>query len=664
MRYERVCRLMLVAAACTLAFAAVAQAVSAKPTATTFSSSFESGDPQPDWVNTAERASGVTGPKATGIPGNVTDKVVNVTASGENTDGGEVKENLVHGATESKWLVFASTAWVALELSQPIAVVDYALTSANDEPGRDPKDWTLEGSNDGQAWTTLDTQTNQDFGERFQTKEYHFDNAVAYRFYRLNITLNHGDDIVQLAELQLSNGDTASPPPSDMRSQTGKGPRNGYNAKSGAGFTGIKALQYAGEHTASGRGYSYNKVFDVDVRVKRDTEVSYLIFPDFERGDLSYPSTYAAVDLRFTDGTYLSDLGAKDQHGAALSPRGQGASKTLSTNQWNFLRSRIGDVANGKTIDRILVAYDNPNGPATFGGWVDDIKITDGPPALGAQRPSDWVATTRGTNSSGNFSRGNNFPATAVPHGFNFWTPVTDAGSTSWLYEYAKRNNADNLPTLQAFAASHEPSPWMGDRQTFQVMPSAATGTPDADRNARALPFRHANEIAKAHYYSVKFEDGIRAEIAPTDHAAIFRFTFPGSAASLIFDNVDDAAGLTIDSRRPDHRQGQGRRQRLLRRAQRALQRRHAALRLRHLRQADQGDRDADRRQPARDGLRALRRADGEHADRHIADQRRPGQAQPRPRDRQGRELRLRQGPRPARLGPQALDDRGQGRER
>ena len=65
---------------------------------------------------------------------------------------------------------------------------------------------------------------------------------------------------------------------------------------------------------------------------------------------------------------------------------------------------------------------------------------------------------------------------------------MTNAGSQSWLYDYARANNADNLPTLQAFARSHEPSPWMGDRQTFQVMPSAAAGTPDAGRNARGCP--------------------------------------------------------------------------------------------------------------------------------------------------------------------------------
>ena len=121
-----------------------------------------------------------------------------------------------------------------------------------------------------------------------------------------------------------------------------------------------------------------------------------------------------------------------------------------------------------------------------FRGWVDDVTLGPKAPDKPLAHLSDYAVTTRGTHSSGSFSRGNTFPATAVPHGFNFWTPVTNAGSTDWLYEYARKNNADNLPTLQAFSASHEPSPWMGDRQTFQVMPSAAAGTPDASRTRPA----------------------------------------------------------------------------------------------------------------------------------------------------------------------------------
>src|SRR4051794_34321214 len=534
MTYRRVrwTTLALLIAAAT--FSAPAQAASPS-----FSSSFEPNDPQPTWTDTAERAQGVTGPDRPGIPGNVTDSVVAMKARGENTNGGEVKENLVDGSPDSKWLDFNPTSWVELELAQPVTIVRYALTSANDAPERDPRDFNLQGSNDGQTWTTLDTRSGQSFSERFQEKTYDFSNSTAYKFFRLDITANGSGNIIQLAELQLSTGQPNPPPGPVMRSQVGSGPRGGYNAKAGAGWTGLRALRYAGKHTARNRAYSYNKVFDVDVPVTKATQLSYMIYPDFERDDLDYPSTYAAVDLRFTDGTYLSDLHAIDQHGAELSPRGQGASKTLYTNQWNAKRSRIGDVAAGKTIDRILVAYDNPRGTHDFGGWIDDIDIGPAAAAPTHAHPSDWAVTTRGTNSSGSFSRGNNIPAAAVPHGFNFWTPVTNANTLSWLYEYQRDNNADNLPVLEAFSASHEPSPWMGDRQTFQVVPSAPGAGP--------LAFRHSNEVAKPYYYGVTFENKLKTEIAPTDHAALFRFTFPGDTGSLRFRNVNSNASVSID---------------------------------------------------------------------------------------------------------------------
>jgi predicted alpha-1,2-mannosidase len=123
---------------------------------------------------------------------------------------------------------------------------------------------------------------------------------------------------------------------------------------------------------------------------------------------------------------------------------------------------------------------------------------------------------------------------------------MTDAGSISWLYRYQQGNNSDNLPAVEAFTASHEPSPWMGDRQTFQVMPSEQT--PTTDRSARALPFRHENEVAKPHYYGVTFENGMQTEIAPTDHAAMYRFTFTGDTSHVMFDNVNNNGGLTLDA--------------------------------------------------------------------------------------------------------------------
>ncbi|MEU4894601.1 GH92 family glycosyl hydrolase [Streptomyces sp. NPDC044780] len=538
------------------AVAAPADPASAHHADRTFASSFESDDPQPDWRNTVEtgpdgkkKASGVDGSYSAGIPGNVTDKVTEVRASGENTAGGETKENLVDGEVTTKWLAVDTTAWLEFDLSEPVEAVRYALTSANDAPGRDPKDWTLKGSANGSDWTTLDTRKDETFSSRQQTREFTFDNGTAYQHFRLEISRNAGDDLIQLAEVQFANGDTSTPAPSDMRTQIDRGPTGSPTAKPNAGFTGTHALRYAGTHKPDGRAYSYNKVFDVDTAVTRDTSLSYQIFPSMPETDLNYPATHVSVDLAFTDGTYLSELpGAVDQHGARMSPQGQAAAKTLYVNQWNHVESRIGSVAAGKTVDRILVAYDSPKGAAQFRGWVDDVSIAPKAPEKPLGHLSDYAVTTRGTNSSGSFSRGNNFPATAVPNGFNFWTPVTNAGSTDWLYQYARANNADNLPTIQAFSASHEPSPWMGDRQTFQVMPSAAADVPDASRTARALPFRHEKETARPYYYGVTFENGLKAEIAPTDHAAAMRFTYPGEDASVLFDNVNNNGGLTLDA--------------------------------------------------------------------------------------------------------------------
>ncbi|QCX79696.1 Glycosyl hydrolase family 92 [Streptomyces sp. YIM 121038] len=529
-----------------------------------FSSSFEAGQPAPDWLNTVEtgpdgkkRAGGVNGAFASGIPGGVNDRVVGVRASGEHSGSGEVKENLVDGEKSTKWLTFATSGWVEFTLDSPAKVVRYALTSANDHAQRDPKSWTLQGSTDGRDWKDLDKREGETFGERFQTKTYDFANDTAYTHFRLDISANNGGGEIQLADLQLSVGGSDTPaPPEDMQSAVDRGPAGSPTAKGRAGFTGKQAFRYAGTHTAGGRGHSSNKVFDVDVKVGRDTELGYRVFPsmdDEEYKKAPYDATNVSVDLAFTDGTYLSDLGATDQHGFPLTPRGQGDAKVLYVNQWNDVASRIGEVAAGKTVDRILLAYDSPKGPVKFRGWVDDISLAEKAPPKPKAHPSDYASTTRGTNSSRDFSRGNTFPATAVPHGFNFWTPVTNAGSIDWLYDYARGNNDDNLPTLQAFGASHEPSPWMGDRQTFQIMPSAAKGTPDAARDKRALPFKHENETARPHYYGVTFENGLKAEMTPTDHAAMFKFTYPGDDASVVFDNIEKtgdtkhAVGLTLD---------------------------------------------------------------------------------------------------------------------
>ncbi|WP_018680305.1 GH92 family glycosyl hydrolase [Actinokineospora enzanensis] len=320
-----------------------------------------------------------------------------------------------------------------------------------------------------------------------------------------------------------------------LRTHLGPGPATAYAARAGVGFTGVRALRYEGE--AGAGGHAVNRVFWSDQPVHEDTELSYVIFPEWT--DLHYASTHVAIDLAFTDGTRLSRLGAVDHLGFPFTPRAQ--ARALFPVQWNHRTVHLGHIAAGRTIARVLLAYDCPHGPTTFAGWIDDLAI--GPAPDRPRDPVERIVTTRGTHSTGTFSRGNTIPATAVPHGFNFWIPVTNAAVTNWSYEYHRGNTATNRPALQAIGLSHMPSPWMGDRHTFHLMPT--TGT-DVGRRARALTFDHAHEHARPFHYAVTFDNGVSAEIAPADHAAILRFRFPPGPVNLILDNAGNEGAVEV----------------------------------------------------------------------------------------------------------------------
>jgi predicted alpha-1,2-mannosidase len=293
--------------------------------------------------------------------------------------------------------------------------------------------------------------------------------------------------------------------------------------------TGSSALMYSGADLSATSSYSYNRVFDVDIAVTSTTTLSYWVFPQ-SGGHLD-----VAIDLAFTDGSSLRDSGAVDQHGVRVHPTFQGSGKTLNFDQWNFVTSVIGNNVAGKTIDRILVAYDQPLSTGTFRGYFDDISIRAGGDT-GAKRLSEFVDTRRGSNSDSSYSRGNTFPGTSVPNGFNFWTPITNGNSDSWLYEY-------KASTVQGFGISHEPSPWIGDYGQLQVMPM--TGGVKSTPDARKSTFKHANEVAQADYYKTQLDTyGITAEMTPTDHAGVMRFKYPAAADSVIlFDTIDQVGG-------------------------------------------------------------------------------------------------------------------------
>ncbi|MEW1724272.1 alpha-1,2-mannosidase [Streptomyces sp. NPDC093109] len=140
----------------------------------------------------------------------ITDTIVDVEASDEFTAGGEVARNLL-GKSRNKWLVHEDNAELDFTLQHPAAVASYLLTTANDSPGRDPRDWQLQGSHDGRTWTTVDTRTGERFAHRFETRDFPFANTTAYTRYRLRITDNAGSGELQLSRVQLLAGPTRTP---------------------------------------------------------------------------------------------------------------------------------------------------------------------------------------------------------------------------------------------------------------------------------------------------------------------------------------------------------------------------------------------------------------------------------------------------------------------
>ena len=78
---------------------------------------------------------------------------------------------------------------LALRGAKPLRVLTgYALTSANDEPGRDPRSWRLLGSNDGgSTWTTLDTRQSEVFPTRFKRRIFSVAAPSSCVIYRLQI---------------------------------------------------------------------------------------------------------------------------------------------------------------------------------------------------------------------------------------------------------------------------------------------------------------------------------------------------------------------------------------------------------------------------------------------------------------------------------------------
>lgn len=128
--------------------------------------------------------------------------IAEISASSQKDDG-EGMAKAFDGSVTTKWFTgdsYGPPFWIQVKCRDAAALDGYSITSGNDMPDRDPRNWTLQGSNDGTNWTQLDSRFNVDFPERRQTLSFSFSNSTAYLYYRFNFQNNAGNTL-QLSEI-------------------------------------------------------------------------------------------------------------------------------------------------------------------------------------------------------------------------------------------------------------------------------------------------------------------------------------------------------------------------------------------------------------------------------------------------------------------------------
>ena len=132
-----------------------------------------------------------------------------LTVSKDNNGGANAKEGSVRlndNDLTTKFLFdFVDNSWMQLKLNEPVKLNAYELTSGNDAPERDPKDWQFQGSNDGSNWTTLDEHHDYVFYSRNTTIRFEYNDPTGkeYQYYRLLVEHTNGSNLFQMTEWRL-----------------------------------------------------------------------------------------------------------------------------------------------------------------------------------------------------------------------------------------------------------------------------------------------------------------------------------------------------------------------------------------------------------------------------------------------------------------------------
>ncbi len=157
---------------------------------------------------------------------------------------------------------------------------------------------------------------------------------------------------------------------------------SGALTEAGSAIThgGADAIEYGGTASGGSSTHAYLEAFSNSTTLSSTSRLSYWVYPMTPMGSESGASTMTglnstcvAIDIIFTDGTALRNLGIKDQYSDTLAPASQ--CNHLQPDQWNYVTANLSSIS-GKTISRIDIGYDQPGASGNYGGYIDDITLS------------------------------------------------------------------------------------------------------------------------------------------------------------------------------------------------------------------------------------------------------------------------------------------------
>lgn len=151
----------------------------------------------------------------------LTDDGGSLDVSNENPNDAENSTHLIDNSMSTKYLIpggFSGYSFTYHSVTGGARMVTkYTLVSGDDAEGRDPKNWTFEGSANGSSWTILDTRTNELFPNRQQARAFRLATPAQYAHYRVSVSANNGSSIAgQITEWQIWGIDPNAPIPPDQ----------------------------------------------------------------------------------------------------------------------------------------------------------------------------------------------------------------------------------------------------------------------------------------------------------------------------------------------------------------------------------------------------------------------------------------------------------------